>query len=207
MRYVPFPSQVMAGPFHLNWGGQVNPGRCDATPGTLVINVTLQVTNDGDTRVGGGFWALDDYNKHIQVWQVGTGTFCAVVRYMGSFVTLVGPSPQGTDSSIAAGIEGTFEGGYNAIITGTLKSTPLKRTKGNLGAFNYNCQSNDPGDYSTCTGIFSWTGAYFDTGYAFNYEWWGWIYHAGSNGTWVNRCGSDIPTNPACTGNQGDITD
>lgn len=188
--------QVMAAPsVHLNWGSEVNPGQCDGPLGKLVINVTHKVTNDLDSGLA-GWWAYDDYKKHIQVWQVDTNTFCAVVRYQGSFVTNDGPSPMNTDT-IDAEIEGTFEGGYRATITGTLNSSPTYyRTKGNIGTFDYGCDiKTDPGDRSTCT-LFNWVATYF-TSPIFTYEWWGWVYHGGSNGTWVNS--SD--------GNQGDITD
>lgn len=190
--------QAWAAPsVHLNWGSQVNPGQCDGAPGKLVINITHKVTNDLDSAVGGGFWAYDDYNKHIQVWQLNTNTFCADVRYQGSFVTDDGLSPQGTDT-IAAGIEGTFEGGYRATIVGTLNASSPYRTKGSIGTFDYGCDvDTDPGDYSSCTGLFSWVATYFTSVSSFTFDWWGWVYHGGSNGTWVNS--SD--------GNQGDITD
>lgn len=182
-------------PPHLNWGSEVNPGQCPN--GQLVINVTHKVTNDVDSRVGGGVWAFDNYNKQIQVWQVGANTFCAVVRYEGSFTTIAGPSPEGTDPNIAAGIRGAFEGGYRADITGTLNPNPSYRTRGNIGAFDYGCAATDPGDHSSCTGLFSWLGTYFTSVSSFDQPWWGWVYHGGRNGTWVN----------AVTGNQGDITD
>ena len=41
----------------------------------------------------------------------------------------------------------------------------------------------------------NWVGQYFESGYNFTYEWWGWIYHAGKHGTWVN----------SIDGNSGDI--
>ena len=187
--------QAMAAPSapHLNWGSETNPGQC--SEGKLVINITHKVTNDIDSAVGGGFWATNNYNRHIQVWQVSPNTFCAIAQYHGSFITDDGPSPQGTDI-IAAGIKGTLEGGYRATIVGTLDSNPAYRTKGNIGTFDYGCDvETDTRD--SCTGVFNWVETYFMPGSSFNYEWWGWIYHGGSNGTWVN----------ASSGNQGDITD
>jgi len=183
--------QAMGGPsaLHLNWGTEVNPGQCP--DGELVINVTHKVTNDGDSGLA-GYWAYDNYNRHIQLWQLGEGTFCAVVRYLGSFTTIAGRSPGDTDE-IAAGIKGTFEGGYRATITGTLKSDPLYRTRGNIGAFDYGWDGHSNHGAHT---PFSWLATYFDS-YTFAYDWWGWVYHGGGNGTWVN----------AVTGNQGDITD
>lgn len=188
---VPGRQAIAAPSVHLNWGSKVNPGQCGGVPGKLVVNVTQHVINDIDSGVA-GFWATDDYNRHIQVWQVGPSTFCADVRYVGSFVTDDGPSPQNTDT-IAAGIEGTFEGGYRATITGTLNATPALRTKGNIGTSDYGCDI-DTGD---CTNRFSWPDAYFTTGYSFTYDWWGWVYHGGRHGTWVN----------SQDGDQGDITD
>jgi hypothetical protein len=181
----------------LNWGSEVNAGQCPQ--GNLVINVTHKVINGIDSKVGGGYWATEDYNRRIQVWQVDTDEFCAVVSYQGSFVTDDGPSPQGTDT-ISAGITGDWEGGYRAIITGTLNSSPTNATKGNIGTFDHACDV----ETGVCTGLFDWTAAYFTPVLVFNYEWWGWIYHAGQNGTWVNACTSpDLD----CPGNSGDITD
>jgi len=95
---------------------------------------------------------------------------------------------------IAAGIEGTFEGGYRAAIIGNLKTTPDFRIRGNIGTFDYGW------DGISATGPatpFDWTAAYFDIVNDFTLEWWGWVYHGGSNSTWSN----------SITGNAGDITD
>lgn len=188
--------QAMAGPSvpHLNWGSEVNPGQCDGASGKLVITITHTVMNDGDSGVT-RYWAYDNYNKHIQVWQVDTNTFCAVVQYEGSFITTAGDSPENTDlGGIAAGIKGTFEGGYKATIIGTLNPSPLYRTRGNIGTFDYGWDGH-PGHGAH--NPFSWVGTYFTSVSSFSYDWWGWVYHGGGNGTWVN----------AVTGNQGDITD
>ncbi len=176
----------------LNWGQQVNAAQCDRT-GRPVINVTHEVTNDIDSGLG-GWWAYDNYNRHIQVWQVGADTFCALVSYDGSFVTDDGPSPGNTDT-IAAGITGSMAGGYRATITGTLN--PTLRTRGFIGAFNYGCDVDALNGRDSCTGLFNWLDAYFSAGWTFTYEWWGWIYTTENNGTWIN----------SIDGNQGDITD
>ena len=42
-------------------------------------------------------------------------------------------------------------------------------------------------------------------GATFTLEWWGWVYHGGSNGPWVNAC--DPSEGPECEGSSGDITD
>lgn len=154
--------------------------------GKLVINVTHKVVNDVDSGVAGNNWAVDNYNRHIQVWQVEPDMFCVVVSYEGSFVTLAGRSPGDTDD-IAAGITGTFQGGYvSTVFNGTLNPSPVYRTHGNIGTFDY--------DYGNSN--WSWTSAYFSSN-SFNFASWGWTYHGGKNGTWIN----------SSEGNQGDITD
>lgn len=164
----------------LNWGNQVN-STCPA--GNLVINVTQKVINDVDSGVAGNNWAHDNYNRQIQVWQIGENEFCASVQYIGSFVTIEGISPSG-NSTVAEGIKGTMQGGYAATIIGTLNSDPAWQTKGNVGTIDY------------AGGPVSWLGIYFSSVGSFDYEYWGWIYRAGNNGTWVN----------SQNGNQGDIS-
>jgi hypothetical protein len=186
---------------HLNWGSQVTPAQCptDQNYRYLEINVTHQVTNDADSGVAGNYWARDDYNRHIQVWKIGTTgggeeIFCALVRYQGSFISVAGTSPAGTANALSAGVDGTFEGGYRAVIVGTENESPVYRRRGNIGAFDYGWSGDATQGPTT---PFSWLGAYFSSVSSFSFEWWGWVYHGGSNGTWVNS--SD--------GNQGDITD
>jgi hypothetical protein len=163
----------------LNWGTEVDPGECPN--GQLVINVSYKVIGGEDSAVGGGVWALEDYVKQIQVWDLGDDTFCAVVEYKGSFTTTGEKSPDGSHET-SEGIQGTFQGGYRATIDGEPIPNPEYSTRGNIGTLNP---------------TFNWVAAYFEAGYDFDYEWWGWIYRTGRNGTWVN----------ASTGNQGNIAD
>lgn len=180
---------AFAAPDRLNFGAQLNAALCNPG-GKLVINVVQRVINDADSAVGGTYWAMDDLSRQIQVWQTGDNTFCATVRYQGSWVTLGGPSPQ-NGTILNAGITGTMEGGYTAPITGTLKTNPAASTRGNIGTLDLRCDSN-----GNCLGAAFWADLYFDPGFSFDQPFWGWIYHGGSNGTWVN----------ASTGNSGDIT-
>jgi len=173
----------------LNWGSQLNAAQCGS--GRMVINVTEKVVNDIDSGVGGNNWAFDDYIRQIQVRETGSGTYCAVVRYHGSFTTIAGFSPQNT-GTVAAGITGTFEGGFRATITGTLLSSPGWSTHGFVGTFDYACDATT----SVCPGYVSWLGQYFSAVGGFDQPWWGWIYRTECNGTWVN----------ASDGNLGDIT-
>ncbi len=174
---------------HLNWGSQINQGECPN--GTLVINVTQKVANDVDSGVAGNYWASDNAIRHIQVVQTGSDTFCATVSYQGDFTTFSGPSPQNT-GDVGTGVVGTFQGGYiMSSFTGTLNPTPNYRTKGNIGTFNYNCDVN-----GNCSAYVDWTTLYFSNTSGASLDWWGWTYHAGNNGSWVNSSG----------GNSGDIT-
>jgi len=185
-----FAGSLLAGPERLNFGKQLNAAQCNAS-GKMVINVVQHITNDADSGVAGNAWAFDDFNRTIQVWQAGANTFCAVVKYQGSFSTLAGISPGGT-STVAAGVKGTIQGGYQSTqFTGTLKSNPAYSTRGSIGDFNYACDTS-----FNCPGSVDWTAVYFDSTAGFDFAWWGWIYHGGDNGTWVN----------ASTGNSGDIT-
>jgi hypothetical protein len=170
-------------PLHLS-ASQCNPS------GGPVLNITFKVTRDADSGTAGNVWAFDNYNKKVQVWQQADGTFCAIVKYEGRFVTVAGPSPQAatTNGTVGAGVTGAFEGGYTALFDGTLK--PGLQTKGNIGTFDYACDTS-----SNCT-YFDWVSAYFAGNTTFSQPSWAWTYHAGNNGTWVN----------ASTGNLGDIT-
>lgn len=175
----------------INWGVQIN-GQC-ASDGDLLVNVTMQITNDIDSAVGGGFWAIDSFNKTIQIWTTpDAAVYCARVMYLGKFVAVKGTSPQGS-GSLAGGEKGSFEGGYWATITGTLSATPAWQTNGNVGVFNFGCNPST----GVCSNAFSWLDQYFSSISDFAYNWWGWTYHGGKNGTWNN----------VSTGNSGDIRD
>jgi len=170
----------------------LSPLKCG--PGTLVVNVTQRIINDADSGLA-GYWAFDAYNRHIQVWQTATNTFCTIVSYNGTFTTVAGFSPQNT-GTVAAGIQGNFRGGYLATFTGTLLATPTKPTSGNLGTVDYACVLSSSNTVATCPGYQDWTTFYFSSLTGWTENQWGWIYTTEANGTWVN----------ASTGNLGDIT-
>lgn len=186
---------AFAGPSeHLNWGSQITQSQCPK--GSLVVNVTQKVVNDEDSGTCGNWWAIDDFVRQIQVVQTGANTFCATVSYQGNFNTFAGDSPgaceTGTSNGnvLSAGVVGTFQGGYIAkSFTGTL--SPTVKTKGSIGSVDYGCDQD-----GNCPGYVDWTTLYFSSIGAFNLDWWGWVYHAGNNGSWVNSSG----------GNSGDIT-
>jgi len=170
----------------LDWGSSLSSPNCNVK-GSPIINVTEKITNDVDSAVGGTNWAFDDINRLIKVWQVTDSSFCALVKYEGKYTTIAGPSPQGT-GTVPEGWTGSFQGGYKMTIEGTLIAEPTWSMKGNVGTYDYNCDAA-----GICTRD-SWLDHYFNVT---NYDqpWWGWIYHGGEHGTWVN----------ASTGNLGDI--
>jgi hypothetical protein len=187
-------SAMAAGPKHPN-GGTNNAADCSPGANKMVLNIVFQVTNDADSAVGGNYWAIDNYTKHIQVFDQGVTnnvhTFCVVAKYDGSFLTASGPSPEGT-GTVGAGVTGTFQGGYSGTITGNF-IPGTKRAKGSAGSKDFGCAINDSGTAVGCN-YYDWIGDYFP-GSSFTYTSWGWTYEAGNNGTWIN----------ASTGNSGDI--
>lgn len=176
---------------HLNWGFQLSAGPDSCPPGDLVVNVKQRVLNDVDSGVAGNFWAFDDFVRGIQVVKIGASTYCATVKYQGQFTTIAGTAPGGTEA-VGAGVIGTFEGGYvTTAFTATLLTTPGARIRGSIGTFDYLCDAA-----GNCPGYVDWATLYFTDVSGFDLAWWGWVYHAGSNGSWVN----------SVDGNSGNIT-
>lgn len=174
---------------HLNWGSQINAGQCIKV-GKPIINVVQKVVNDVDSGQAGNYWAFDNVTRQIQVWATDVSeVYCAEVSYQGKFDGQQGQRSPGDTDNLNGSEDGTFHGGYNATITGTLLVTPLWQTRGSVGTTDYNCDLS-----GNCPGYVSWTGQYFSAGYGFDYNWWGWIYRNG-NHVWVN----------ASEGNSGDV--
>ena len=175
----------------LNWGKEVNPSNCPK--GKVVVNITHDVINSADSGIGGNFWASINYRKHIKIIQTDENTFCVLTTFIGYFTTVEGASPGNTDT-ISAGITGPFQGGYRQTYTGTLNPDPSWPTQGYIGTFDHDWDET-PGD--TPNGdVDDWEDVYL-SGWTRSWDWWGFIYHGGRHGTWVN---SD-------DGNEGDITD
>ena len=174
---------------HLNWGQSLSASDTACPAGPPLINVNQKISDDIDSGVLGNYWAYDEIVRHITVVSLGSNNYCASVQYQGSFTTVNGPSPGGT-GTIADGVIGTFQGGYTADFTGTFN--PTVKTKGSIGTVDYACNAST----GICPGYVDWTTQFFTGVGGFNQVWWGWVYHAGNNGNWVN----------ALSGNSGDIT-
>jgi hypothetical protein len=175
-------------------------GKAGATHGKakLVLNVVAKVTADEDSG-SAGYWALDSYKKHIQVWKQADGTYRAVVRYAGmwqTFATALSPAEgiaQGADAT------GTFHGGYRATFTADGLAAGL-RTRGFVGTYDLGGTKDDIllGTYGAGqTGTpneWDWLTTYFVAADQFVQDPWGWTYRY-QDQTWVN----------ASSGNSGDI--
>ena len=166
----------------------IGPQACapSGTNARQVVDVTFVLTNYGDAGYA-GLWALDTVNRHLRIWRHSDGTYCAQVSDDGSrFVTVAGPAPVGA-SYVTGGITGTFDGGYvTTQIVG--KFTPRYPTHGHLGTFDAKCDRdfNCPGKRP------SWL-SYFTKPVANEFAWWGWLYDAGSHGTWLDQVNVSPP--------------
>jgi hypothetical protein len=174
----------------LNWGSEVNPSKCPTDQGYryLEINVTRKIELNTAPGAGhydlvpmsstGDCWARREFNQHIQVWKVGVQgeqeRFCALVRYQGSFTSTGSTNPNG-GTGLSADVDGTFEGGYRLVFAADESfSAP---TRGHLETV------------AESTGATDWMQSYFSNISNSVPEWWGWVYHGGHNGTWVNAIG------------------
>jgi hypothetical protein len=178
-----FAASALAAPPSLNWGTQVNGGQCE-THGSPVVNVSYKVVNAVDSGLG-GYWASEDYNKHVQLWDEGEGAYCAVVSYQGHFTGVAGQQSPDNTETLSGDESGAFEGGYRMIITGEPLAKPAWSKHGQLGTVDYRC-TTPVGFKVSCPGSVDWISQYFGSSYGYEYAWWGWIYHGGRYGTWVN---------------------
>ena len=154
----------------------------------LILNINYKVTNDEDSGFS-GYWALDDYEKHIQIWKVPDGSFYAVVKYEGKFHTFAGASSPQNGATETKDATGKFNGGYVATFTGTF--SPTLTTRGHIGTFDFGGTKADIllGTYGNgqtgSTTPFSYLGSYFTGIGSFNEDPWGWTYQY-KNQTWNN---------------------
>jgi hypothetical protein len=155
--------------------------QCKSDGATKLVDVQFTLVNDYDSGFAGNAWANDTIDRHLRIWSLGDGTFCAQVADRGTFVTFAGASPSGA-STVVAGVEGKLNGGYvSTFFTGTLGPAPYAR-HGDLGTFDLQCT-----DANNCPGSHPSPLSYFSSTSGFDLAQWGWIYHAGKHGTWLNE--------------------
>lgn len=142
-----------------------------------VINITYDVTNDEDSGMV-GYWALDNYNRVFQVWQLPDGTFYALGNYNGKWQTFAGARSPGVGVVQGSDATGTMHGGW----TGTFNAASCTSTFGNVGSFDFGGTKADilKGTYGAGqtgpTTPFSALGTYCTGVSNFNYISWGWTY-------------------------------
>jgi|SRR5579875_219664 hypothetical protein len=124
----------------------------------LVVNVTAKVVNDEDSGLC-GYWALDHYNKQIQIWQLSSNTFLINESYEGFWQTFAGAVSPGADCTTNTPVEGTdasgtFQGYLSFTVTGTFSPGSYK-THGFIGTFDYGGSESDilKGTYANQVGI------------------------------------------------------
>jgi len=160
----------------------------------LVLNIKHHVTNDEDSG-NVGYWALDNYEKQIKIWQTSPGNFLVVTKYEGTWHTFAGALSPGLGTLQSKDASGCFEGGYVATFSGTF-APGTHKTHGNIGTFDYggtkadilkgtygNGQTGDPAHFNYLSTYF--TGVPVSGPGSFNEDPWGWDYHFGSQ-LWHN---------------------
>lgn len=175
---------------------------------TKILDITYVVKNDEDSGIG-AYWALDHFKEHLKVWKLSDGSFYALKKYDGIFVSPTGGlTPSGTFTQTESSF-GDVTGGYVATFTGTF-APGTNPTSDNIGTFNFGGTMKDVllNSYVTQTGApnpYSWTSAYFSSVIGFNQPHWGWTYtldpelqSSTSINQWCNY-------NTADGGNSGDI--
>ncbi len=163
----------------------------------LVVDVHYKVTNDEDSGLV-GFWALDNYEKHIRIWSdPRDGTYWAIATYDGTFTTFAGATSPQYGNQEPSDVTGRLVGGYILHFSGTIN--PKVVTGGDLGSFDFGGTKADIllGSYAKQTGnsgtTFNVLSQYFSGEKDINF-YWGWAY------TYKEQMWSNL-----VTGSNGDI--
>jgi len=172
-----------------------------------ILNITYLVTDDEDSG-NVGYWALDNYTKTLQVWQLPDGTYFGRGGYSGQWQTFAGTLSPGKGVIEPQDGNGALEGGWASPFTfsGTFNPSS-KPVSGNIGTLDYGGTKNDilKGSYGNGqTGNINTVDvlAQYFPGYGgFSEPVWGWSYSYGSQ-NW-NNCSfgttGDIIVNPDIT--------
>jgi len=169
---------------HPTFGTFVNAG--DVPAGSkLVININYKVTNDEDSG-NVGYWALDNYNKQVKVWQVPDGSYYTVAKYIGKWQTFAGALSPGIGTPQTNDASGSMQGGYTATFDapscisafGNLESKDFGGTEADVLLGTYGAGQTGPTPYS-------FLGGYCNGYENFNLNNWGWKYSY-KNQTWNN---------------------
>lgn len=111
----------------------------------------MNIKNDEDAGPGSWYWALDNYQKSIFIWQSVTipTDFCTLVQYSGNWHTFAGALTPGNPANNPTMVEPHDGGGkesaaYVATFTSNGPFNPSNlATTGHLGNFNFGGTKGD----------------------------------------------------------------
>lgn len=144
--------------------------------GPMVVNVSATFRNTADFGADGHVWALDAGRELMQIWQIGTNTYCVKRQDIGTFTTFAGVSPEGT-GTVSGSLTGRWYGEIVAVIHGSF--APKVATKGFVGDFDGQCQQD-----GTCLGLRFNPRLYFSNIDSFEFLTFSATFQAGACGVW-----------------------
>lgn len=149
----------------------------------LVLNIVQKVINDEDSGYN-GYWAIDNYNRHVQVWQMPSeNCYYVIARYDGKWIDVINAPSPGIGTLEKTAVTGTYEGGYIGTFSATGLATPSLPFFGNIGTFDYHGTTSDVLAQTHLITPFNYRTTYFTAPTDLYYINWGWTYHYRSQ-TW-----------------------
>ncbi len=130
----------------------------------MVLNITINETN-GEIPGKYGYWALQNYTRHVRAWKSSNLTYIIAVNMTGTWTTFKGALSPYKGLTEPANGTGTFYVNYISTVIGNLNSS--RDLNGYIGSFNLNGTENDitEGNYSKQNwpkeNTFSWQDYYF----------------------------------------------
>ena len=144
--------------------------------GPLVVNAYGTYSNSADYGADGHVWALDAAHESIQIWKIGTNTYCFKRQDIGTFTTFAGVSPEGT-GTVRSGVTGRWYGELVIVIQGTF--APNLAMSGFVGDFDLQCQQD-----GTCLGPSFNARNYFSSFDSLQFLKFAGTFEAGACGVW-----------------------
>ena len=151
--------------------------------GPLVVNAYGTYSNSADYGADGHVWALDAARESIQIWKIGTNTYCFKRQDIGTFTTFAGVSPEGT-GTVRSGVTGRWYGELVTVIHGPF--APKVATSGFVGDFDLQCQQD-----GTCLGPAFNARAYFSSFDSLEFLKFAGTFEAGACGVWRQAIDGD----------------
>jgi len=151
--------------------------------GPLVVSAYGTYSNSADYGADGHVWALDAAHESIQIWKIGTNTYCFKRQDIGTFTTFAGVSPEGT-GTVRSGVTGRWYGELVIVIHGPF--APKVATSGFVGDFDLQCQQD-----GTCLGPAFNARAYFSSFDSLEFLKFAGTFEAGACGVWRQSIDGD----------------